>query len=159
MGKEWSHEQKQESKENMGEEMCLFPTSWILKSSLISQWRHQAGRLKYGNWSYTFQSYLQQWGKVKAMAGSGFWRWGNIEKGSPRKSLRVPGEKPKERQKKVLRGAVVINAECELYGQLLLPKPFSWDGLYMAEQLAICSDFAYEVHTVHKTLRWGGDIR
>lgn len=70
----------------MGEEMCLFPTSCILKSSLLSQWRHQAGRLKYGNRSYTFQSYLQQWGKVKAMAGSGFWRWGYIKGAQERAS-------------------------------------------------------------------------
>lgn len=48
-------------------------------------------------------------GKVRATAGSGFWRCGNIEKGSPSKSLRVAGEKPKESQKKVRRGAVVIN--------------------------------------------------
>lgn len=47
--------------------------------------------------------------KGRAMAGSGFWRWGNIEKGSPSKSLRGVGEKPKESQKKVQRGAVVIN--------------------------------------------------
>jgi len=44
------------------------------------------------------------------MAGSGFWRWGNREKGSPRWSLRILGKKPKERLKKALRGAVVINA-------------------------------------------------
>lgn len=77
-------------------------------------------------------------GKVKAMAGTGFWRWGNIEK---ERSLRVLGEKPKETEEGAERSSCDKGRVVNYTKNCPLPSHFLEMNFTWVKYLAICSDF------------------